>query len=244
MPLAITIAFPVGPNPAYKEYLPELMQSIRDQRKHPFEVIIVDDAAGLNPHDPMFQVPGCRTYMWKQPWRIGLVGSLNTCMALAQTEYVYLAASDDVLMPNALLMAADTYENHRRAKAWYFPVLKNDEPGHPGIITQPIMVGMIPRDYFLRTGGLVPATEASAPDSCWHYVLEAHYKGYNYIQIGKEPTYYARYHKQSHTQTSGKWGGSLDMVSMGNKAIANWEPPVWTQLYTTAEVRGLILCTP
>ena len=44
----ITVVIPVGPNPVYKEYLPECIESVLNQTYPPDEIFVVDDAAGVN----------------------------------------------------------------------------------------------------------------------------------------------------------------------------------------------------
>jgi len=234
----ITVAFPVGYKPEYKLYLPECLESIRQQTKKPYELIIVDDAAHLDRDDSMFDVGAEHgTMIYKFPWYFGLCAGTNTCMSLARTQWVYIMSCDDkFLVDDALEQTETEILKHKQELAWYFPymiydkpILKDTELGY--LVKWPTMVGVMPREHFLRSGGLHPVSEFTAPDHVLKTLFETKLAPYKYYPIGnpEQPTYYARFHKASHTETAGKWGPYLDMTHIAEKVVQFWEPPQWTE---------------
>jgi len=231
----ITVAFPVGPKEVHKQYLQECLESIRAQTKKPYEVIIVDDAANLDEElDTFYELAEEGTLIHKFPWHFGICAGFNACVSLSETSWVYLMAADDKLMPDALEKAERALLRHKQQLGWYFPAMLYDNPDLPGgrvITSWPTLVGVVHKDLWLKTGGVPVVSEMTAPDHVLKQLLEQKVPGFKYFTIDApgEYSYYARFHKGSHTETSGRWGPYLDMLHITEKVLEFWEPPEWTE---------------
>jgi glycosyltransferase involved in cell wall biosynthesis len=85
----ISVIVTVGPNPVYKNYLDECLESILMQDLGPIEIVLVDDAAHLSEaryDSTLF------TYI-KPAWHIGQAASINIGIASAQYDWVFVWAA-------------------------------------------------------------------------------------------------------------------------------------------------------
>lgn len=227
----ITVAFPIGRTPEYRQYLPKCLESIKAQTKKPYELLIVDDAAHLE-----FSELGdleCRTRIYRFPWYFGVCAGLNACVSLSRTEWVFLMSCDDELLRVDFLERAEaTVERTQNRLAWYYPCIYYDKPeAEPKVRPWPVMAGLVNKELWLKTGGLHVMTEFIAPDHAFKELLERRIEGFEYIAIDdpEQPSYYSRYHKASYTETIGKYGPVLEQYETARKIVELWEPPKWTE---------------
>jgi len=101
------------PNLNTSKYLPARFESIQAQTFTNWETIVVDSYSSdgsweliqqYAQHDPRIII--------SQAPREGFYAGLNRCINLAKGEYIYIATSDDTMMPNCLeemVAALDTY---------------------------------------------------------------------------------------------------------------------------------------
>jgi glycosyltransferase involved in cell wall biosynthesis len=137
----VTILIPVGPQPAYLQWLPEAIESVMQQTQLPSEILLISDGADislefirgivskyahaiemfndrftlcpLNAHQMMV------FRLWKTPWNIGFAQAFNCGVGLAEFNNIVYLASDDRLMPTAIEDCLQTWHDNNEKDAWY-----------------------------------------------------------------------------------------------------------------------------
>jgi alpha-1,3-rhamnosyltransferase len=101
----------------HERYVQETLKSILAQTYTDIELIIVNDGSPDNTHKKIEEIlPACHSclsrveYINKQ--NEGVIRSLNKCLALAQGQYVYFIASDDVAEPQAIEVLHNFLDQH------------------------------------------------------------------------------------------------------------------------------------
>lgn len=217
----ITIALPVGPNPAYKEYLPECLESLYSQTHLPHEVIIISDMAHYL--DGMtFDYPNLRIV--KNDWLCGCADSWNRGVALSQTELVFMMSSDDKLMPECLETCAEALVDHQYKSAWYSVTyqLQNGE-----VHDVPNNASMVTKKLWAFLGGFPPQAGLGAPDALCLSILMRNAPD-RIIRVKQgTPLYWVRQHDQQDTRNSGPYfNGPIEFVR--NIETLRWQQPEWT----------------
>lgn len=102
----------------YARYLPEALDSILQQDRTDFEVIISDDASTDNTAEIVarYTAKDSRICFRRQPNNLGMVANWNWCLQQARGEYVhYLFADDFFIDSNALSVLAARLDEHPEA---------------------------------------------------------------------------------------------------------------------------------
>ena len=125
------------PNFNTRAYLPERFNTIFSQTFTNWELIVCDsysDDGGweyieeLAKHEPRMRI-------YQTP-RKGIYAGFNDCIKEAKGKYVYIATSDDTMMPDCLEWMVSTLEaNHYNRRGWIaLPGRATMEPLHLGSV--------------------------------------------------------------------------------------------------------------
>jgi glycosyltransferase involved in cell wall biosynthesis len=120
------------PNLNSYKYLTERLDSIIAQTFHDWELIVVDSYsddgsweliqqyADKEPRMRIFQAP-----------REGIYPGFNACISHAEGEFIYIATSDDTMMPNCLAKMVAALDQHRDCDICQCALLYIDEESKP-----------------------------------------------------------------------------------------------------------------
>lgn len=229
MSVPITIVVPVGPQPEYKKYLKECIQSIQNQYDPKDEIIVIDDMAYLRYSDvypvPYFHSPD-RLRIEGNDWLLGCADSWNRGVALAQNDLVLLMGSDDKLLPGALDALRETYTANKGKAAWYNLTMQIDEGPDTGVHTVFNNAAAVTKELWKMTGGFPPSGFA-APDALMISIMMVHMSD-RLIQVKEgTPLYWARVHDAQDTQRMAA-PLSWEVIQIRNLETARWKEPKWT----------------
>ena len=198
MTAPITIAIPVGPNPANVQWLHEALESIEQQTELPGEVLLIDDGAHLDPA----RYPGCR--IWATPWPSGVAHAFNAGVALAAYDLVIMLGSDDRLLPHAVATCWQFWQGVRDPHGYYaMPVVYDD--GREQL--DPCNAAMVHKDLWKLTGGF-PVEAAIGACDTWLISKIWVGKGTqgSLYTVGDRPLYWYRDHAATDThQRAATW---------------------------------------
>jgi len=198
MTAPITIAIPVGPNPANVQWLHEALESIEQQTELPGEVLLIDDGAHLDPA----RYPGCR--IWATPWPSGVAHAFNAGVALAAYDLVIMLGSDDRLLPHAVATCWQFWQGVQDPHGYYaMPVVYDD--GREQL--DPCNAAMVHKDLWKLTGGF-PVEAAIGACDTWLISKIWVGKGTqgSLYTVGDGPLYWYRDHAATDThQRAATW---------------------------------------
>lgn len=246
----ITVVVPVGPNPSYRQWLPEAFESVLNQTHLPSELLIIDDAAGITDqdiHNWFNKAPGhwldwvgelrgtkhwrkeldnhrLTISLWKAPWRIGFSAAFNCAVGLASHDLILYLASDDKLGPYAVRDCLAAYEEHNKLDAWYaLTYMVGDE-----VRTIPINAAMITKGLWRYLGGFPPSAFAG-PDALILSCLMVHAPE-RIIKVSEgNPNYWIREHPDQETHHQASYF-LTEMNSIRNLETARFIPnPEWAR---------------
>ena len=213
----ITVAIPVGPSSANKQWLLDAIASCRGQTHPPAEILLIDDMADLS---DVYLGPSCK--VWKSPWLLGVASAFNMGVALASTELVFMLGSDDTLEPKCLEMCVRTYEKNDRADAYYWTSLHYMDGEDQAL---PCNAAMVTKGFWRKTGGFPPETASGAPDAALISMLMVKMPGSLVgVSLG-HPLYNYRRHQGTDTASRAPWQGVI--LSTRDILSANWQAPNW-----------------
>ncbi len=204
----ITVAIPVGPHPANVRWLPEAIESVREQVPRPAEILLVDDGAGLT--DEIYEEQGVRVY--HTAWPVGVAGAFNQCVGAAREWLIVLMGSDDKLLPGCLEACWGAWEAHHDLLGYYWlPVRYSD--GRPDQYL-PCNAAMVTKDLWRRTGGIPTEAGVGAGDTMLiSMLLAAGGRLGRLYQVGDAPLYWYRVHPEIDTLKHGaEWQGIIFTV--------------------------------
>lgn len=210
----ISVYVPVGPYPVYKQYLPECVESVRQQTVKAAEILLIDDMADLNEAD----YPDCR--IWRAPWRLGIPAVNNCGVALAKTDLVLYCGCDDKLMPNCLEMCAQAWGKHHDKLGYYWlDILYSTGE------TQALPTGhaMVHKDLWRHTGGYPPESAVGACDHVFMNWALQHPRDIHLIHVNGGPLSWHREHGEQYTKRQGDAYGSIAAVREAFNRL--WKPP-------------------
>lgn len=214
----ITVAIPVGPNPAYLEYLPDCIESVLGQALLPDEILIVDDQANTTPTAVAESVSveghGVELRFWWTPWLVGVAHAFNFGVAQARNDLVIMLGSDDKLHPWAVEACMAQYEVTKRATEVYYwmDVEYSDDTPDQAL---PCNAAMVHKDLWRLNGGFPVESAVGAPDTILISMMLAA-KGAlgNFERVETEkPPYWYRTHPQTDTHVRGsRFRAASDIV--------------------------------
>lgn len=225
----ISVIVTVGPNPAYKSYLQECIDSISMQDfKHAIEIVIVDDAAHLG-GSLLIQAPQyTRHHKYiKNIWNLGQAASINIGIANAGYDWIFvMGGSDDKLMPNCLKVCRDTYLQNNLAKwACYSPMLITSEGETSNL---PQGAWMFHRSLWAKLGGYPREAGIGEVDSIFGSIMLK--QGVIMYPCGTEPTYWHREHPQALSAIKSSARHEAAGIIRG-MCTQEWEQPKWIKGY-------------
>jgi glycosyltransferase involved in cell wall biosynthesis len=236
MSVPITIVVPVGPQPEYKKYLGECLESIEAQSTVEDQIILIDDMATvseqpnsldaawkLNPSEAWRDWP---YIIYTNDWLLGCADSWNRGVALAANDLVLLMGSDDKLLPGALDALRETYTANKGKAAWYNLTMQIDEGPDTGVHTVFNNAAAVTKELWKMTGGFPPSGFA-APDALMISIMMVHMSD-RLIQVKEgTPLYWARVHDAQDTQRMAA-PLSWEVIQIRNLETARWKEPKWT----------------
>lgn len=211
---SITIVVPVGPQKAYRDYLPECILSIQEQTIPGDEILIIDDMANLTSVD----VLGCRIHY--NPWLLGCADSWNIGVALANNEWVILMGSDDRLLPGALDACRNILVDNPDPVGFYnMGCLIDGEE----LVTAHNNAAMVSKALWNLTGGFPPSAGVGAPDALLISIMMVHLPTHLHQIDNGNPYYWVRSHPD---QDTGRQAGFFhsEVLSIRNKETQRWVP--------------------
>ena len=183
----VTVIITVGPDPCYKEYVKEAVQSVLDQTYKVYDLLIIDDQANLDPYEiamgeilllylgrvdqfiytsrefPLLSV-------WRTPWQIGYAQAFNCGVGLATNNLIICLAADDKLMPEAVADCVEIYLKNNKKDAWYnMSYQLQDGTTHAAFNN----ICMVTKNLWRWLGGYPPSAFA-APDALLISILMKH----------------------------------------------------------------------
>jgi glycosyltransferase involved in cell wall biosynthesis len=236
MKTPITIVVPVGPQPEYKQYLRECIDSVAIQMLPEDQIILIDDKAALSyehygktlkwKENPTKAWKGWPWTIYKNDWLLGCADSWNRGVALAQNDLVLLMGSDDKLLPGALDALREAYEENESKAAWYNLTIQIDEGPDTGIHTVFNNAAAVTKELWNLTGGFPPSGFA-APDALLISIMMVHMSD-RLIQVKEgTPLYWCRVHDAQDTQRMAA-PLSWEVIQIRNLETARWKKPLWT----------------
>lgn len=227
----ITVVVPIGPNPAYRQYLFECLDSIAGQTYKPREVLVVDDQAHLTDeeHKVIDWKLGNKLITinyYKTPWLSGVAHAFNFGVALAQNNLVFMMGSDDILRPWCLEDCIKTFNDIGDPLGYYYTDVQYSDSGD--IQSLACHAAMVTKRLWHLNGGFPVESALGAPDTMLiSIMLGAKGKAGNLRHvISEKPPYLYREHDQTDTKSRGSRYHS-EMFSVRNKLTEYWAKPDW-----------------
>lgn len=229
----ISVIVPVGPQPEYKNYLRECLDSISEQMTQDDQTVLIDDQANLEPD--LFPRSGgmewseykSKHFYYKTPWLVGCADAWNFGVSLAKNDLCLLMGSDDRLYPDCLDELREAYAAHNYMDAWYNLTIEITEGLDKGIHDVFNNAAAVTRGLWAKTGGFGPSAFA-APDAWLISIMMVHMPE-RLIQVKQgTPLYWCRVHSAQQTpHMAGTF--SSEIVSIRNKETERFVPPTWTK---------------
>ncbi len=234
----ITVAIPVGPDPIYKELLPECIESVRNQTTKPDEILIIDDQAHLDVMN--FEghlhirgdskdrlLDGLDVHVWKTPWLVGVPHAFNFGVALASNDLVIMLGSDDRLEPWAIEDCLAAWERHKDLLGYYWMDVQYASGEQQSLACN---AAMVHKDLWRHTGGF-PVQSAVGPcDTILiSMMLAKNGEAGNFYHVeSAKPPYWYRDHGATFTKKNGAYYAAAGIVR--DAFTVGWEKPTWPNL--------------
>lgn len=118
------------PNLNNYRYLKERLDTILNQTYTDWELIVIDSYSNDGAWELIKQYAENDSRMTiSQAPKEGVYAAINKCINLAQGEYIYIATSDDTMMPNCLEVMINALEIHPECDICHTPLQVIDEKG-------------------------------------------------------------------------------------------------------------------
>lgn len=239
---AVTVVIPVGPDPIYRQWLPECLKSVFEQTKYPYEILLIDDQANLTVDElvgmtySVIDTHAIERYkdrftisridpnrftairVYKTPWNVGVADAFNFGVALSENNLVFMLGSDDVMLPNCLEECVKTYEKER-IEGWYSVTVKYMTSGQKQWI--PCNTAMVTKKLWEDTGGFPPSAGVGAPDALLLSIMMKHMPERIVMVKQHEPLCLLREHDHQDTKKNA-WLFDTEIVSIRNKETARF----------------------
>lgn len=120
------------PNLNTRKYLDERIDTIFKQSFTDWELVIVDNDSDDGAWDFFKQIAALDNRVRiSQARRNGMYANWNNCIELARGQYVYIATSDDTMLPECLEQMVDALESHPQCDIAHCCLTVIDENGNP-----------------------------------------------------------------------------------------------------------------
>lgn len=243
----ISVCIPVGPEPHFKTFLPEALESLLEQTLQPAGIVIIDDMAGLSAEDIfMLQRPGDVLVMdkdgprvvkeesrndyfirepyvrvWRSPWRLGIPAVANIGIALGPTDWVFQFSCDDKLKPDCLEECWKEWERRKDPLGYYWVGVEYSTGE-----TQALPCGhaMVTKQLWRHTGGFPVETAVGGCDAALVSILLEHHgqAGTLYAVAGGRPLYWHREHDKQYTKHQNAHPDSI--LDVRGTVTKRWKP--------------------
>jgi hypothetical protein len=224
--MGISVVVPVGPNPVYKQYLNECLDSVHQQLSWLDQVVLVDDMAHL---DWQKYLPnllrGESHIIVKNKWLLGCAASWNIGVADAKNEWCILMGSDDKLLPGALDACREIINSPNCDPLGWYNFSCSDSEGNS--FSWHNNATMVSKSLWRALGGFPLTSALGAPDALAISIMMIHMPEHLHkIQEGN-PLYWVRVHEcQNGRQFAGVF--NQQVIDVRNIETARWTPPGWT----------------
>ncbi|MGN6553047.1 MAG: glycosyltransferase family 2 protein [Verrucomicrobiota bacterium] len=161
------------PNLNTRPYLPERFETIFNQTLQDWELLVYDsysdDGAWEYIQELAAREPRMR--IWQGP-RMGTPGSWNPCIQEARGEFVYIATSDDTMMPDCLERMVRALEKNPQCGVCQcaLEVIDSDGKPHPSMRWRDFAFGRFAGDWLDR-----PHVRQAPLDGILHFALQTVY---------------------------------------------------------------------
>src|SRR3972149_11432154 len=225
----ITVCIPVGPDPLYKDFLSECLESILSQTKPPVEILVMNDAAGdlkLEGWKRSLESLGGFFFEWHALWLTGPGTMWNYGVALSANPYTLLMGSDDKLSPTALEKAEQTIQQINDPLGWdNFYCWDSGEDRAVNWYNNAAVVG---KALWKKTGGFHIMTSTGGMDAAHLSVIMVHLSQHMHRIAPGEALYWVREHPAQYGKSSGSRYLTF-MNQLRNDLTAEWKEPEWTK---------------
>lgn len=218
----ITIVIPVGPQPVYRLYLQECLDSIKAQTVMPSEVLLIDDMAHLKTWGLDFgNLP---VTIHENAWNLGNPASKNIGVALAKNDLCLFIGSDDKIFPWCIADLTGSWERTRDPLSYYFCDIEYDNGERQSL---PCGGAMVHKQLWRETGGYPIKSCVGADDSILLDLLAVRGLAKLRHVTSENPPIWCRRHPESLTAKNGPWW--KDVIPRTRElVVATWEKPTWT----------------
>lgn len=209
MRIPLSIIIPVGPKSYHREWLAEAIESVREQKAHPDDEIVLINDGG----DSLLDFYSDHTF--NLPFCCGATAAWNIGVTIAYNEHVVMLGSDDKLMPNCLDKIASAWEYHKEPLGYYYlSVRYSDGREDQG---SPCQAVMVTKSLWRYTGGFPIECALGAIDNIFLQMLKTGAdRGVSkakLIKVSPEPLYWYRVHPETETNLrSARWLGIIPIV--------------------------------
>ena len=222
MPLPISVAIPVGPDPHYLEWLDECVDSVI--ANDPKQIIIIDDMQWLGADwiGTLYKKFPNTMYI-RNKWLCGCSTSWNFAVAEASEELVFLCGSDDVMLEGCLEAIYKSYLEHDSMYGFYSVTIQYDNGELQDL---PCNAAAVCKKLWAEIGGFEPAAFA-APDGFLLSIMLT-YMNNRIIQVDKgTPRYKVRSHL--YQDTARQFGRFFEPAhQLRDIGTRTWKKPEWT----------------
>ena len=227
----ITVTIPVGPDPAYRDYLEECVASVEHQLRKPSEILIIDDQAHLSGGEveKLSDLGDVPIRVWKTPWLSGVAHSFNFGVALAKNDLVVMLGSDDFLEPWAIGDCWAAWNAEKDELGYYWMDVEYSTGEQQSLACN---AAMVHRDLWRHTGGFPVHSAVGAPDHI--FISMMGWRGRDAGSAGRlhhvdsgRPPYWYRAHERSWTRRNVATAALVAPIR--DWFSENWEVPTWTR---------------
>ncbi len=233
--LPITVVIPVGPDPMYRTFLNDAIESVQLQwPRPPGQILFIDDQANLpelwydDHHIPSYETSReINVDVYRMPWLSGVAHSFNAGVSLATFDLVFMMGSDDKLEPHCLADCFAAYERAGERPGYYWVDVVYSDNGEEQRL--PCNAAMVHKDMWRSSGGF-PVESAVGPcDTMLISILMVHPEAGALFHVESEtPPYWYRRHEYTYSRVRGsKFGGVHSPVR--DMVTKLWVPPQWTK---------------
>ena len=216
----ITVIIPVGPQPVYRKYLQECLDSIKKQTVRPTEVLLVDDMAHLR--DWGLDTNGLTVKVHENAWNLGNPASKNVGVAVARNPLCLMIGSDDKLHPWCIADLTHSWEVFQEPLGYYWCDVEYDNGDCQAV---PCGGAMVHKALWQETGGYPLKSVVGADDSIFIDLLAVRGLAKLIHVKSKNPPIWCRRHDQSLTAKNGPWWQVIPKAR--EIIVAEWEKPTW-----------------
>lgn len=223
----ITVVVPVGPDPVYKLYLMECIQSVVEQMGNDDELLLVDDQANLSA-EMLAPVPvpagGYLNYV-KTDWLVGCAAAWNIGVGLARNENCILMGSDDKLLPACLDRCRNQITSPDYDPKGYYNLTCTLSTGEQIALFN--NAAMVSKTLWYHLGGFPISASVGGPDALVVSIMMVHMPEHLHQLAEGTPLYWCRVHAGQDTLKQAA-AFNWEVIRIRDIETARWQHPAWT----------------